>query len=192
MPLKISNLNRFGFCTDSQNRGTSVDHHIYTSHYLRFKHDFVHVLRICFCRDCSLFCLEFSLFSRRFSLFWSEFSLFSCHFLCFAVSFLYFFVGFLYFAVRFIYFPVSFLYFVFVAFNVRWVFFILLPLPLFCQSFSLFCRGFMLPWLYIAVVLFFLPRQLWATVSFYFWTVLNSAILYAQLSFRETDFQPIK
>ena len=62
VPLKISALNCFGVCTDSQNRGNSVDHHIYTSHYLRFEHGFLLLLRICFCRDSSLFCRDFSLF----------------------------------------------------------------------------------------------------------------------------------
>ena len=115
MSLKIFALNRFGLCVDSQKRGTSVDHHIYTSHYLRFEYGFLHVLRIGFCRDSSLFCCEFPLFSRGFSLFCREFSLFSRRFLYFAVSFLYFLV---------------------VFFVVPWVFFIFPSLSLFCRDFN--------------------------------------------------------
>ena len=117
MPLKISALNCFGVCTDSQNRGNSVDHHIYTSHYLRFEHGFLHVLRICFCRDSSLFCRDFSLF---------------CHGFFFALPW--------------------------VFFILPWVVFILPWLCLCCRDFN-----------YIAVVLFFLPWQLWATVELKIW-----------------------
>ena len=114
MSLKIFALNRFGLCVDSQKRGTSVDHHIYTSHYLRFEYGFLHVLRIGFCRDSLLFCCEFPLFSRGFSLFCREFSLFSRGFLCCAMSFLYF--------------PVA--------------FFILPWFSLFWREYPLFCRDF--------------------------------------------------
>ena len=81
MLLKISNLNRFGLCscTDSQNRGTSVDHHIYTSHCLRSKHDFLHVLRM------FLSWLFFILLCVFFILPW--FSLFCRHFLYSAIAF---------------------------------------------------------------------------------------------------------
>ena len=66
---------------------------------------------------------------------------FSREFFCFAVGFLYSAVSFLYFAVFF--------------FILLWVFFILPWLCLCCRDFN-----------YTAVVLFFLPWQWWATVSY--------------------------
>ena len=151
MPLKISSLNCFGVCTDSQNRGNSVDHYIYTSHYFRFEHGFLHVLRISFSRDSSFFCRE-----KFFILPWV--------FLCCAVSSL-FSRRFPYSAVAFFILPWVFFILPWVLFILPWVFFILpsvffiLPLLfLFCRGFSwrecsLFCRDFV----YVAVTLIMLP-----------------------------------
>ena len=140
MPLKISNLNHFGLCTDSQNRGTSVDHHIYTRT--------IFGLSTIFCMCCAFVSVVTVVY-------------FAVSFLYFAVGFLYFAVSFLYCAVRFFLFSRDFLYsvmsflcFAVVSFFLPWAFFILPWLCLCWRDFN-----------YIAVVLFFLPWQLWATIT---------------------------
>ena len=117
---------------------------------------------------------------------------------CFAMNFLYFVAIFLHFAVGFLYLVVNFLYCAVFFSILPWVFFILLWFSIFCSGFSLHCRElslfccrflysaviffiltwvfFILPWVclccrdfsYIAVILFFLPWQLWATVVYWY------------------------
>ena len=90
------------------------------------------------------------------------------------MSFLYFAVSFRYFAVTFFILPWVFFVLPWVFFILPWVFFIL-PWVFFVLPWVFFTLPwvfFILPWLclccrdfnYIAVVLFFLPWQLWATV----------------------------
>ena len=154
MPLKISALNCFGVCTDSQNRGNIADHHIYTSHYLWFEHGFLFLSRICFCRDSSLFCRHFSLFCRGFFFVLpSFFFILPWVFLCFAVSFLYLAVAF--FILPWVFFVLPWVFFIlpWVFFILPWVFFILSRFSLFCRECSLFCRDFG----YVAMTLIILP-----------------------------------
>ena len=135
VPLKISALNCFGVCTDSQNRGNSVDHHIYIpttifglSKVFCFCCTFVSVVTLLcfavislyFAMGFSLFCREFSLFSRRFL--YSAVAFFILPWVFFILPWVFFILPWVFFILpRFLYSAVSVLYFAVTLFMLPWL-----------------------------------------------------------------------